>query len=143
VAGPGVPIGVRNGAVMSNADLFAFLAGLSDGAVDVNALGGAGPVFYSTERGLWDGTHPAILLGAENERFALHFAPETDTWRLYDRIADPEQRVDVAAEHPDVLAELLAALLERATRAEANRLSSGDFGDGEGALEALRDIGYL
>lgn len=143
VAGPGVPAGARSAEVMSNADLFAFLAGLSDGAVDVGALGGAGPVFYSTERGLWAGAHPAILLGAENERFALHFAPESDTWRLYDRVADPEQRVDVSAEHPEVLAELLAALLERAARAEAKRLSSGDFGDGEGALEALRDIGYL
>lgn len=144
IAGPGVPAGERRDALVSNGRLFEFLARASDDVVDVAALEAPdGLAFYSTERALWEDEHPAILLGVENERFALHFAPGTDTWRLYDLSVDPEQRTDVAAQHPDVLAELMAALLERAAEAEARRLPSGAFGDGEGALEALRDIGYL
>jgi len=143
LAGPGLPAGERRDTLMSNADLFRFLATLSDGPVDPGLLATDELVFYSTERGMWDDTHPAIILGAEDSRWALHFSPTTDTWRLYDLVADPEQRTDVAAEHPDVLERLRTAILERAAAAESARLPSGDFGDGEGALEALRDIGYL
>lgn len=143
LAGPGLPAGERRDTLMSNADLFRFLATLSDGPVDPSLLATDELVFYSTERGMWDDTHPAIILGAEDARWALHFSPTTDTWRLYDLDADPEQRVDVAAEHPDVMERLRTAILERAAAAEAARLPGGDFGDGEGALEALRDIGYL
>jgi arylsulfatase A-like enzyme len=142
IAGPGVPTGERRADVMSNARLFDFLATLSDGPVDLTTMQ-SDVVFYSTERAMWNGTHPSILLGAERGDWALHLAPETDTWRLYNHATDPEQRHDVAAEFPDVLAELKARLIERAALAAERRLSSGDFGDGEGALQALQEIGYL
>lgn len=69
-------------------------------------------------------------------------APE---FELYDHAADPLDRVNVAAEHPNIVARLRAELVEWRKAAEAARLPRGDSTAGMDAkeLERLRSLGYI
>lgn len=69
-------------------------------------------------------------------------APE---FELYDHGADPLDRVNVAAEHPDIVARLRAELVEWRKAAEAARLPRENSTAGMDAkeLERLRSLGYI
>jgi hypothetical protein len=57
-------------------------------------------------------TTDAKFRALRTEKWKLVYQPAPDGvhWRLFDVVADPEQRSDVAAEHPDVVAELRGRL---------------------------------
>ena len=63
----------------------------------------------------------------QDERWKLHAYLYKDRYELYDLAADPGERRDVAAEHPDVVARLSFELLKRLelTRPHAPGLPSG------------------
>jgi arylsulfatase A-like enzyme len=69
-------------------------------------------------------------------------APE---FELYDHAADPLDRVNVAAQHPDVVARLRAELAEWRKAAEAARLPREDATAGMDSkeLDRLRSLGYI
>lgn len=66
-----------------------------------------------------------------------------DTRELYDMQADPEERKNLAAAHPERVVQL-EALLEQRTRMPAGVVLEGSFGEGNEEAEAsLRQIGYI
>lgn len=68
-------------------------------------------------------------------------APE---WELYDRVADPLSLHDVAADHPEVVAELAEPLARWRTWVDERRLEEDAAEDLSAAeLERLRSLGYL
>jgi arylsulfatase A-like enzyme len=72
-------------------------------------------------------------------------APEgVPEYELYDRRTDPLSLTDVAAEHPDVVAELARALARWRGWVEERKIAGGDEEDLPAAeLERLRSLGYL
>lgn len=147
MAGPGVPVGLRVADTVSNAALYGYLGELGERGVatapSAPNLQAGEPMFYSTSRGQWDGARGQTLLGIESDGWALHLCVEAGAQRLFDLKNDPEQHRDVAAENPDMVARLRAQLLEHQSAAEAGRQTPAALGAGEGAIETLKDIGYL
>lgn len=63
---------------------------------------------------------------------------------LYDRQADPAEQVNVAAEHPDVVADLLAETERWQEWARSQKVEPGDEGDlSAEELRQLKSLGYL
>lgn len=152
MAGPGiatgrteVPVGVVD-VLPTLLDLFGLptprgLAGRSLGrALSGGALGDA-PLL--AELRLFDGYHADALLDG---RWKLVVDPDDDSARLFDLQADPLERRDLAADHPDRVARMrqgLAALRE-AARAASRRTGVDDSLDlDEDELDTLRQLGYV
>jgi len=151
LAGPGVPAG-RHATNVSLVDVYPTLLELS-GQAPPPTLDGRSLLSLVrgepwSERTLFGHRRKRgneleqFLWSAVRGRWKLIVDPTTDEVRLYDHVADPEELSDVAAEHPDVVAELTAARLafleNRAGR--ANELV--DVGVDSSLLEHLRDMGY-
>lgn len=82
----------------------------------------------------------ARRLAARTDRFKLVASPALDggyAWALYD-LADPAELHDVAAAHPDVVAELRAAIEGWADRPLPRAAERSDA-----EIEALRSLGYV
>ena len=112
-----------------------------------------GAVITSTQQGWWNGMHRLPIYGITTEEWVLHWAPEgapwaelpgqdsDGMWRLFRRETDPHEHTDLAADHPEVAAQLLESLKE--TLAAARERSSGvSLGVGDAAADMLRGIGY-
>lgn len=93
--------------------------------------------------------HRRLLYAFRSQELSLVHDFETGVSELYDRVADPEERHDLAAERPEDVAALLAQL-ERAI--EGNKLmaevlardpSAGEEILTEEEKEKLRALGYL
>ncbi len=78
-------------------------------------------------------------------KLVIDLAAEPPTPSLYDRVADPGERRDVAADHPDVVRALTAELERTLAQAEAAAARYGRSPErvpGAEELDALRDLGY-
>ncbi|MDF1798472.1 MAG: sulfatase-like hydrolase/transferase, partial [Planctomycetota bacterium] len=162
LAGPGVEPGVERTEPVSNRWVFELLSAASQGSMGAGETlaGAGGPVFYSTRRGIWNGELAQTIHGVRHGRWSLHLAPGSSTWgatpgtqaegasRLYDLELDPQELRDVAAEQPEVHAELRDLLLRRLASATERRRALGVTGiegldAGAATIEMLKDIGYL
>ena len=161
VAGPHVPRGVRVAAEVSNRRVAPTLAALGGGRmarVDAPGLLGeepaAGPVFYATEKGFWNGRRNLGVFGLRAEGFVLQHAPRGADWnadeppaggqnRLFRLEDDRDERVDVALlpAHAQRLAALLATLRARLREQNERRLGAA-LGVGGTALADLIKLGY-
>lgn len=73
-------------------------------------------------------------------RFKLHWEPGTDRLQLFDLQRDPDERRDIAPEHPKEVARLKALLdtwVDQARPLSTERVSDQD------AIEALKALGYV
>ena len=161
IAGPGVPAGERRAQAVSNRHLGPTLA-LCGGAElsvsrGVNLLADETErepeLFFHTRKGIWNDRAMVEIFGLLEGRWALHWAPAGlpyrtpngvdpghGQWRLYDLASDPEQRVDVAVQHPGEC----ARLIERIREWRASQRSSGSrFGAGAATRSLLEGIGYV
>ena len=73
---------------------------------------------------------------------------ESGTNRLFDIVADPRERTDLASEHPDVVAAMLESMRELRARARADgeqypRDDLEDLELTEEQLEMMRALGYI
>jgi arylsulfatase A-like enzyme len=149
--GPGVPAGVRVPEPVSLVDVLPTALGL---------LGRPAPAGLDGRdlRPLWE--RPGASLGERwlfaeadwrNEEDDVLRAVRSGHWklvvnrrsgerRLYDLARDPRERVDVAAEHPDVVRRLEAALAEFAAGAREDAPAAPLTPE---EIEKLRALGYL
>lgn len=79
------------------------------------------------------------MIGVRDARWSWLSGPDGE--RLYDLAADPDERVDVAAAHPEEAARLRA--LAGAYRAAGSGGGEAASGTAAGTLEGLRALGYL
>jgi arylsulfatase A-like enzyme len=162
IAGPGVPRGVRMATPVSNRHLAPTLAQLAGVAWSGTAAPTflfeerpGEPVFFSTERGWWNGRYPQTILGLRQGDWVLHHAPDGAAWgatrpvqrgagaiALYDRSVDPEERRDESAARPQVAAALKRLLLQRMNELEAARTHTA-VPAGEATIDMLKGLGYL
>ena len=162
LAGPGIPSGERSAAIVSNLNIAPTLARLGGSEMrgleelldlsrpselEEEVLG------YSTEHGWWNNWHRVPIQGLREGRWILLFAPGAGAWRgkrptpggefrLYDVEADPKQLQDLAAEHPERVAAMLARLKLR-TQTQEELRTSIPIGAGDETLEMLQGIGYI
>jgi arylsulfatase A-like enzyme len=159
VAGPGVPVGERRPAPISNAALGPTLARLARASIaglegeDLD-LFGPDPVTvgFSTRQGYWNGRSNLTVLGLREGTTVLHWASQGAPWgaseaptggevRLFDAATDPGEHTDVSALHRDEIRARLGELARRLALSEERRRALGGFAD-EGTMGMLRDLGY-
>ncbi|MCB9915961.1 MAG: sulfatase [Planctomycetes bacterium] len=166
MAGPGLPQGVRVATPVSNRHVAPTLARLGGAeltrGVDFLDLAHPDtlperPVFSATTHGHWNGRVGRQPIYAVREgRWVLHLAPEGSDFgvpakdappggqsRLYDVESDPEERVDVAAQHPEIAARLEATIRESLAEQRTRRRDGLHIGGGAATMELLDGIGYL
>jgi arylsulfatase len=157
LAGPQIPAGVTVERTVSNRHLAQTLATIGGGSMDAGGefLLADEPwdeaVFYATEKGAWAGRRGLRLLGLRSGGLVLHRAldragPQAGPARrrLFNAEDDPHERADLAALPAyGERVEAMAAALDENLRRQAERRIGGALGTGGGALEALRDIGYV
>jgi arylsulfatase A-like enzyme len=73
------------------------------------------PLFAEADSGRERDANHAVRRG----RFVLHLHTPSGHHRLYDLASDPGERIDVSAEHPEIVRELRASLAERPADIEA------------------------
>lgn len=151
LAGPGVPAG-RHDANVSLVDVLPTLLELA-GLAPPTDLDGRSllPLLRGeawSERTLFGHRRKRgaeleqFLWSAVRGRWKLMVDPTTGEVRLYDHVADPEEERDLAAEHPDVVADLTAqreAFLASRVRSTGESIEVGV--DPE-LLQHLQDVGY-
>ena len=114
MAGPGVPVGVRD-ALVEQIDLYPTLAGLAELEAPAHCQGfDLAPVFADAEASVRDAAYCVTGRGQllRTERWAYLRYDEGGA-ELYDMAADPRQFVNVAAREAEVVARLDAALEAR------------------------------
>ena len=93
------------------------------------------------------GGRPDRLLSVRTPRWRLVAEPYKSRAALYDRAKDPRERVNVAAQHPEVVERLVAQIVDwRATNTRLRvRLDSAPAEQSldPATLEELRALGYL
>ncbi len=153
IAGPGVPTGV-NEARVATVDVAATLADICaldtaprdfDGVSLVPLLRGMAldrddGVFVS---GRYRTADNPPTVASKDARWSLVRHGNGDV-ALYDLVNDPDERTDVASDHPDVIAARLAQLerlVDRGVRNTAPGAASPQLDDERRA--ALRDLGYI
>jgi arylsulfatase A-like enzyme len=153
--GPGVPAAGRVGTAVRHVDLFPTLLDLAGAAGDPRAAQGPGssllPLLPSggEDRPGYSEAVGVKMGSAENWLVALRH----DGWKLVKRAAGdrspllwrlPDERTDVAAANPEVVASLEAEL-DRLTAGEALDRTGEDLTPQESAEveEHLRDLGYI
>lgn len=159
VAGPGVPVGERRAAPISNLALGPTLARLARASIhdlDGEGLDLFGPeppaVWFSTLQGFWNGRSNLAILGVREGRKVLHWAGQGAPWgshespqggqmRLFDAATDPGEHADLSVTREAEARTLLAELARRLELSEATRKALGGFDD-EGTMSMLRDLGY-
>ncbi|MDP6410018.1 MAG: sulfatase [Planctomycetota bacterium] len=161
LAGPGVPEGRTVQRRVSNRHLAPTLArfggtrilGLEDWE-DLTRIDESDPrpVFFSTHQGFWNGRRRQPIYGVIDGEWELHWCRRGGPWggapaaggdrRLFHIATDPDQRTDVAAEHPERVAELDALLREHLRQAD-RRKPRYTVGGGGRTEQMLRDIGYV
>ena len=151
-AGPGWPAGARFREVVENVDIFATLLELCN-LPQPAGLQGASLLRLVEDRESWPALKPVAFSATRQqatvidqagwqlvEPTALGICLEGLGPELYDLNSDPAAQVDVAAEHPEVVARLAPLLAERAR--ETIPLSTG--GDEDPAtLARLAALGYV
>ncbi len=167
IAGPGVPVGVREALPVSNKELFGTLARLADANLTEPGFDllrrefpGYRRVLFSTEKGWWNGRKNLAIHGLRSDLWALHAAPLGLPWsqlgasvdelpdsrfgerRLYAKDVDPYEHVDLAGEQPEV-ADALSTELGELLRRALERAPSGALGAGEAMEQNLHELGYF
>jgi len=146
LAGPGVAVGARIAAAVSNRHLAPTLAQVGGarlalpGAIDLRTGTREEPLFLATECGWWNGARDVSLRALRADGWSLHCRLGEDGGRLYDLRADPGELVDLAASQPErVLA--MRQRIEEYERAQ-NTLRPSSVRAGAGTRELLRATGY-
>lgn len=161
LAGPGIPEGRRVERRVSNRHLAPTLARFGgtriEGLEDWEDLARLDefeprPIFFSTHQGFWNGRRRQVIYGIIDGEWELHWCRAGGQWgqapepggdrRLFHLTSDPEQRHDVAAEHPERVRDLEALLLEHLQQAD-RRKPRYTVGSGGRTDQMLRDIGYI
>ena len=149
LVGPGVPAGLRIAGDVSLVDVLPTLLGVFGLATPGHVEGvdlspswrGATvpdrPLFFETVGGPRDDAPQRALRAG---RFKLYRDERDGTVRLFDLAADPGERGDVGAAHPEVL-ERLTAELQEFEQARREVEPAGELTTRE--IEALRLLGYL
>jgi len=153
VAGPGIPSGVVQSAVVSNRHVAPTLAaltgadlpGMGDGRVLVPALEGppAGPAVFQTARGYWRGRSYQPLYGIRRGDWVLHWADAEGGGELslFDVASDPLEFDDLSTREGGVAQELFREL--RTLRGDQREWAPAHvIGVGAGGMEALYAVGY-
>jgi choline-sulfatase len=81
------------------------------------------------------------LFGIRNERFKLVAQPAKRTFELFDLVADPGEKRNVASEHPAELEELRSAF--RSWRAGLEPIAAAPTELDSETIEGLRSLGYI
>jgi arylsulfatase A-like enzyme len=86
----------------------------------------------------------ALRFGFRTDRWTYLYDGTDDSERLYDRDSDPDERVDVAGEHPDVVEQFRDRLEERVDAIEETsaRLDTPTIEDDHGVQDRLQALGY-
>jgi len=152
LAGPGIPPGRVVQETVSNRHLATTLATLGSGELDASGTGRfllgeplSGPVAFSTHRAHWGGTtRPAFALRTADWMLQWTGKPGDAVTGilLYDLRNDPDERVDVAASHPQTAARLRAGLALQ-LKAERALRPGVVLGAGSGGMEDLVELGYV
>jgi arylsulfatase A-like enzyme len=161
LAGPKVPAGRTSDALVSSyqlGPLLARLAGVEFGtdAAPLRLLEdgarGAEHLLFTTTRGWWKGRNNVRLAGITDGRWKFNLALDGAPWgatepapggdhELFDLAADPDERTDVAREHPDLVERYKALLLGDLATLETRRVGP-DIPAGEATLDMLDQLGY-
>jgi arylsulfatase A-like enzyme len=150
-AGPGVPAGVRVGEPVSLVDVlptaFAALGEPVPEGLDGRDLRplwqrpgatlGERMLFSEAD---WRNAEDDVLRAVRFGRWKLVSNRRTGERRLFDLARDPRERVDVQADHPELVARLAAALDELARGAREASLPGELTPE---AIERLEELGYL
>jgi arylsulfatase A-like enzyme len=81
------------------------------------------------------------MFSVRDERYKLVARPAGKSFELYDLAADPGERVDVAAQHPDEVEALRSAF--RAWRATLRPLATTSTQLDAETEQGLRSLGYI
>jgi hypothetical protein len=112
----------------------------------------AEPVFFQTQDGYWKGQRDVPLYGVRRESWVLHWSPEGRPWnsreaveggefRLFDLSQDPKAMVNLAAQEPERVGELLG-ILQAHIAASAARAPLTQSRAGQATQALLDAIGY-
>ncbi|MDP6370325.1 MAG: hypothetical protein QF615_12000, partial [Planctomycetota bacterium] len=143
-----------------------------DGRDLLDAAGEAAPLFFETRKGWWNGKEFQPIHGVVSGDHILHFAPQGQAWetqsqgtqsqgpqaqgspphttnrgqaRLFQRLTDPLEKNDLAAENPQLVQELRALIEARLKADQARAAARGPqptAGAGAGTMKLLRAVGY-
>ncbi len=148
--GPGIPAGVRVEEPVSLVDLLPTLLSLVgaplppgiDG-VDVSGLwkkgGPTGRVLVSEADHWIDNKSGNFRRALRRGSWTLHYDADTESFALYDLRRDPTEQRNVAAQHPELVAELRAELRPYIPRTRPEPQPEPP----EDLVEALRGLGYV
>jgi arylsulfatase A-like enzyme len=151
LAGPGVPAGVRVREPVSLVDVLPTASALLGHAAPEGLDGlDLGPLWQGPRASLgermlfseadWRNEEDDVLRAVRFGRWKLVHDRRTGARRLYDLARDPRERVDVQADHPELVARLAAALDELARGAREASVP-GALEPEE--IERLQALGYL
>ena len=161
-AGAGVEPG-RVESVVSNRHVASTLAGVAqqelnqvDDPLDLLSSSGVAdrPVFFMTNVAIWNAKHAQNAYGIRTGNWVLHFNPTGSPWgqpeddsnegevRLFDISTDPTEMHDLAAQRPELAAELKDVLLRRLAQEDALSVASVSLGADASTRELLEAIGY-
>ncbi len=162
IAGPGLPVGVRSEARVSNRHVASTLARF--GSAELGARGAldlAQPrevpgreLYVHTAKGIWNDRSMMPLFGLIEDDWSLHWAsrgvpfasapradPGPGQWHLFDRTSDPTEQHDVSSQHPEVAARMREQLVKWRDDAERKRPKS--HGAGASTRNMLIGVGYV